>query len=208
MRAIIPVVVFWVMVLRAVGQVAVPAEVSASAIRAVKELGEQVVRGQHQVAIERMYPRWKESVARKEGGMARLEAKLAGIGKMMTEQGVQLKSFRPEGGWTAYEVGPGKEVVTEGARTVEKMIYKQWLLLIPTVTEYRITKPGEGSEAPRFLEITSRGFQVAVSDKGRNDWTFIDGTGITVPELRRLFISLPENLELPEIKREHKEIKQ
>ena len=188
-------------------QVAAPAEVTSAAVAAVKAMGDQVVLGRHQEAIKRMYPQWKESVAKREGGMEKLEAKLAGIVKQMNEQGVQVLSFRPEGVPTAYEVGPGKEVVEENGKKVEKMIYKQWLLLIPTVTEYRITKPGKGGELPKFLVITSSGFQVAISDKDKNDWTFIDGSGVTVPELRRLFITLPDTLVLPEIKRDHEEKK-
>ena len=188
-------------------QVAAPAEVTSAAVAAVKAMGDQVVLGRHQEAIKRMYPQWKESVAKREGGMEKLEAKLAGIVKQMNEQGVQVLSFRPEGIPTAYEVGPGKEVVEENGKKVEKMIYKQWLLLIPTVTEYRITQPGKGGELPKFLVITSSGFQVAISDKDKNDWTFIDGSGVTVPELRRLFITLPDTLVLPEIKRDHEEKK-
>ena len=188
-------------------QVAAPAEVTSAAVAAVKAMGDQVVLGRHQEAINRMYPQWKESVAKREGGMEKLEAKLAGIVKQMNEQGVQVLSFRPEGIPTAYEVGPGKEVVEENGKKVEKMIYKQWLLLIPTVTEYRITQPGKGGELPKFLVITSSGFQVAISDKDKNDWTFIDGSGVTVPELRRLFITLPDTLVLPEIKRDHEEKK-
>lgn len=188
-------------------QVAAPAEVASAAVAAVKAMGDQVVLGRHQVAIDRMYPQWKESVAKREGGMEKLEEKLAGIVKQMNEQGVQLLAFRPEGVPTAYEVGPGKTVVEEGGKQVEKMIYKQWLLLIPTVTQYRITKPAQAGELPKFLVITSRGFQVAISDKDKNDWTFIDGAGVTVPELRRLFITLPDNMVLPEIKREHEEAK-
>ncbi len=188
-------------------QTVAPPEVTASAVAAVKALGEQVVLGKHQVAIERMYPQWKENVAKREGGMARLEAKLASIGKMMTENGVQLMSFRPTGKPIAYEVGAGKKTVVEGGREVEKMSFKQWLLLIPTVTEYRITKPGENGELPKFVVITTTGFQVAISDKDKNDWTFIDGASVTVPELRRLFFTLPDTMELPPIERKGSEVK-
>lgn len=204
-RAVLSVMVLCMTVSGAHAQVEAPAEVASSAVAAVKAMGDQVVLGRHQVAIERMYPGWKESVAKREGGMDKLEAKLAGIARQMSEQGVQLKSFRPEGVPTAYEVGPGKEVAEEGGKMVEKMIYKQWLLLIPTVTEYRIAKPAKAGEVPKFVVITSHGFQVAISDKGKNDWTFIDGSGVTVPELRRLFITLPDTMILPEFKREHKE---
>jgi len=193
---------------RAAGQVDAPAEVTASAVAAVKAMGEQVVLGKHQVAIERMYPELKKRLARQEGGMDKLEAKLAdAFGRKMSEQGVQLISFRPEGRPVAYEVGPGKEVVDGAAGPVERLIFRQWLVLIPTVAEYRTTRPVVEGGVSKSLVITSRGFQVAVSDKGRNDWTFIYGAGLTVPDLRRLFITLPETMVLPEIKWEHREIK-
>ncbi len=182
-------------------QAAAPAEVTDSAVAAVKALGDQVVLGKHQIAIDRMYPEWKERAAKRAGGMAKLEEQLAGVGKMMARQGVHLISFRPQGKATSYEVGPGKEVVEENGRKVEKLILKQWLVLVPTATEYRIAKPAEKGELPKFVVIRSTGFQVAVSDKGKNDWTFIDGAGVTVADLRRLFITLPENLELPPIER-------
>lgn len=193
---------------RAAGQVDAPAEVTASAVAAVKALGDQVVLGKHQVAIERMYPELKKQLAKKEGGIEKLEAKLAdGFGRKMSEQGVQLISFRPEGRPIAYEVGPGKEVVDEGSGPVERMIFRQWLILIPTVTEYRTTRPVVEGGVAKSLVVTGRGFQVAVSDKGKNDWTFIYGAGLTVPDLRRLFFTLPDTMVLPEIKWEHKEIK-
>ena len=49
--------------------------------------------------------------------------------------------------------------------------------------------------------IESIGFQVAVSDKGKNDWTFIDGSGLTVNDLRGLFVTLPQDLELPPLEK-------
>ena len=184
-------------------QIAAPAEVTASAVAAVQDLGKQVVLGHHQVAIDRMYPHWKEALAKQDGGMEKLEAKLAEISRMMTEQGIQVISFRPDmaAKITAYEVWPGKEVVEEKGKKVEKMIYKKWLLIIPTITEYRVTRPAERGVPPRIEVITTHGFQVAISDKNKNDWTFIDGSGARVSDLRRLFITLPENMTLPQIER-------
>jgi hypothetical protein len=47
------------------------------------------------------------------------------------------------------------------------------------------------------LNYESTGFQVAISDKGSNEWYFIDGSAVTVSELRSLFITLPEKMDLP-----------
>jgi hypothetical protein len=186
---------------RLVAQAAAPAPVAAAAVAAVKALGDQVVLGKFQVAIDRMYPQWKERAAKEAGGMDKLEEKLAGVPRMMAQQGVQLISFRPQGMPVSYEVGPGKEVVVVNGKEVEKLVHKQWLVLVPTLTEYRISKPGEKGALPKFVVIQSTGFQVAVSDKDKNDWTFIDGAGLSVADLRRLFITLPENMELPPIER-------
>ena len=54
-------------------QVAAPAEVTAAAVAAVKAMGDQVVLGRHQEAIKRMYPQWKESVAKREGNCPSLD---------------------------------------------------------------------------------------------------------------------------------------
>jgi hypothetical protein len=182
-------------------QEAAPADVSAAAVAAVKDLGNQVVLGKFQVAIDRMYQPWKERAAKEAGGMEKLEAQLANVPRMMAQQGVAVISFRPEGAPRSYEVGVGKEVVVEDGKEVEKLIHKQWLVLVPTVTEYRITKPGERGTPPKIVVIRSTGYQVAVSDKDKNDWTFIDGASLSVAELRRLFITLPENMTLPPIER-------
>jgi hypothetical protein len=200
--------------LPAAAQVAVPPEVEQSALAAVDELGQQVVLGRYQIAIDRMFPPWKESLAKSVGGVEKLQEKLAGTGKIMAEQGIQLLSFRTESRKdpatgvetkvTAYEVESGKEVVQENGKPVEKMIYKKWLLLIPTVTEFRMTAPAKPGELPKMHVIANHSFQVAISDKGKNDWTFIDGSGLRISDLRRLFFTLPENMTLPEIRSEEK----
>ena len=192
-------------VMRGHAQQAAPMEVMDSAVASVRALGEQVVLGKHEVAIERMYPEWKERAAKQAGGMDKLEEALERVPKMMAQQGVQLISFKPQGAPTSYEVQMGKEEVLVDGKKVEKAIYKKWLVLIPTVTEYRIAAPAEKGGVPKFAVIQSTGFQAAISDKGKNDWSFIDGASLTVAELRRLFVSLPDNMQLPPIKRKQVE---
>jgi hypothetical protein len=48
------------------------------------------------------------------------------------------------------------------------------------------------------MVIESKGFQVAISDKDKIEWSFIDGAGLVVQDLRSLFISLPQDMVLPE----------
>jgi hypothetical protein len=157
-----------------------PQDVIESAVAAVTKLGEEVVKGRFDVAVERMNPEWKKRAATRAGGMEELEKQLAGVARQMVQRGISMISFKPQGEPRSFEVWTGKKV--EG----------KWMVLVPTVTKFRITRE---NERPVFVE--SVGFQVAISDKDAIDWTFIDGSGVTVNELRRLFITLPANLELP-----------
>lgn len=177
----------------------VPPGVPTSAVAAVRQLGEQVVRGNHRYAIERMFPRWKERMAKRLGGMDKLEAQLESVAEQMRLQGIQFMSFKPEGAPRVYEVWPGKKLEVIDGQQVEVMVKTKWMVLIPTVTKFRIMLRVDGVDKFRFIEST--GFQVAISDKGKDDWYFMDGAGLTVSDLRSLFPDVPENIELPPIER-------
>lgn len=179
----------------------VPEEITKSAVSAVEALGKEVVLGKYQVAIERMYPHWKERVAKRMGGMEKLDKQLDEVAKEMLQRGISITDFKPQGQPRAFEVYPGKQVQVIDGKEVESMRYTKWLVLVPTVTRVRMLIKGD----PVAVNYESTGFQVAISDKGSDEWHFIDGSAVTVNELRSLFITLPENLELPPL--EKKQIK-
>lgn len=176
---------------------AAPSEVVASAVAAVAELGNEVVLGRYQVAVDRMNPMWKERTAKRMGGMEELEKQLAAVAREMVQQGISMLSFRPQGQPRSFEVGPGRKVETVDGAEVESLVFLKWLVLIPTSTTFRILREGE----PKPLVIESIGFQAAIADKGTNDWSFIDGSGLTVNDLRGLFVNLPHDLQLPPIEK-------
>lgn len=175
---------------------AAPADVVAAASAAVAGLGEEVVLGRYQVAIERMNPQWKERAANRMGSMEDLEKRLAGVARQMVQQGVSMISFKPQGPPRSYEVGPGKKVTKVNGEDVETLVFSKWLVMIPTVTKFRIIRQ---NEKPVIIE--SIGFQVAVSDKSKNDWTFIDGSGMSVNDLRGLYVNLPQDLQFPPLEK-------
>ncbi|MGB6222438.1 hypothetical protein [Haloferula sp.] len=171
-----------------------PPEVVKSAVASVEELGKKVVNNDFMAAIDSMYPQWKDRMAKRKGGMEKLEEELAGIGDYMARNGVQIISFRISGPPKSYEVWPG-----DSSNEAEGEInYTKWLVLIPTVTQFRIFH----DESPKGTVINTHGFQVAIADKGKSNWTFIDGSDLSVSDLRSLFITLPANMELPPVKRE------
>ncbi|NQW99469.1 hypothetical protein HQ447_02330 [bacterium] len=176
---------------------AAPADVVASAVTAVARLGDEVVLGRYQVAVERMNPMWKERTAKRLGGMKELERQLSGVARQMVQQGISMISFKPQGQPRSYEVGPGKKVERVGGEEVESLIFNKWMVLIPTATTFRIIREGESKP----IVIESIGFQIAISDKGANDWTFIDGSGLTVNDLRMLFPTLPLDMQLPPLEK-------
>ena len=106
------------------------------------KLGDEVVLGRYQVAVERMYPLWKERAAKRMGGMDVLEKQLAGVGAQMVQQGISIISFKPQGQPRAYEVVPGTKVVKENGVSVSKLVYTKWMVLVPTVRKIRIQREG------------------------------------------------------------------
>lgn len=176
----------------AIVESASPAVIS-SAVRAVEELGKQVVLGRYDAAIERMYPQWKLREAKRIGGMDRLQERLNEVSRQMLEQGISITDCKPLGQPRAYEVVPGKVTEMVNGQEVERLRYKKWMVLVPTVTTFRAFV-GEPVES---VTIESTGFQVAISDKAANNWTFIDGTGLTVADLRSIFGNLPLDMGLP-----------
>ena len=170
---------------------------SLQEIVAVGKLGDEVALGRYQVAVDRMNPLWKKRAAERMGGMEALEKQLSGVAAQMVQQGISMISFKPQGQPKVYQVTPGKKVVKEGGVNVEKLVYTKWLVMVPTVTKFRIMREG----VPKPLVIESISYQVAVSDKGKNDWTFIDGAGLKPADLRGLFITLPQDIELPPVEK-------
>lgn len=174
-----------------------PPEVVASAVTAVEDLGKEVVMGRYQVAIERMYPQWKERTAKRMGGMDKLQEQLDGVAKQMLQQGISITDSTPHGKPRAFEVDAGKKIEVIDGKQIEKLRYTKWMVLVPTVTKFRALIKGD----PVAVIIESTSFQVAISEKGKNDWSFIDGSSVSVNDLRSLFANLPQNLELPSLEK-------
>lgn len=176
-------------------QTTAPLEVVNSAIAAVNDLGRQVVLGKMKTSLDRMYPQWKDRMNRRLGGEQALEKQFDEAVAEMVRQGTSMISFKTHGFPKVYEVFPGKKVEMVDGKQVETLINTKWLLLIPTEVRYRVMQKQEA------IVIESKGFQVAIADKDKLEWTFIDGAGLTVQDMRSLFISLPADMELPVIQR-------
>lgn len=175
-------------------------QVLISAVAAVAKLGDEVVLGHYQVAVERMNPLWKERTIKHGGGMENPEQQAAGVAAEMVRQGISMISFKPQGQPRCYEVAPDTKVVKENGANVRKFVFTKWLVLVPTVTKFRIMH-GAAGQPPKVLTIESISYQVAIADKTKLDWTFIDGSQLKPSDLRGLFVTLPQNIELPPVEK-------
>ncbi|MFT4177181.1 MAG: hypothetical protein QM627_11065 [Luteolibacter sp.] len=175
----------------------VPASIIQSAVAAVEKLGNEVVQGNYQAAVDSINPMWKERTAARVGGMQVLDQQLASATREMVRQGIRILSFKPVGSPRGYEVWPGKKVETINGETVETLIYTKWLVLVPTVKTFEMRIQDD----PKPVVIESTGFQVAVCDKDKTEWTFIDGSSTSLNELRGIFITLPADTELPPLEK-------
>ncbi len=179
-----------------------PPEVVASAVDAVANLGNEVVLGHYNVALDRMNPLWKERTAKKiDGGMAALEKQLSGAAAQMVQNGISMISFQPQGQPRSYEVAPGRKVEKVNGQEMERGVFNQWLVLVPTTAKVRIVPPNDPKSASKPVFIETIGFQVAISDKGKNNWTFIDGSGLSVNDLRSLYGTLPADMKFPPVEK-------
>ncbi|MDP0491939.1 MAG: hypothetical protein Q7Q71_12895 [Verrucomicrobiota bacterium JB023] len=150
----------------------VPPEILAEATREVQTLGNEILKGNMKFAVEKMYPRFRKQAAKRFGGEAAVEAAVLKLFNELAEQGVDLIDFRAEPAVSGYHVPS----------------HDEWLVFVPTVKTLRGVIPQNG----KVVVVESRDFQVAVrSRKEGSEWTFINGSGLRVQELRQLFPTLP-----------------
>ena len=164
-----------------------PQSVLNQAEEATRALAEQVLRGNHAAALQRMYPRWKKRAAKKlKGGEEELARRLADIPKQMARNGITMLSYEVKKPVTAHEV-----VLLRGQDKAGRPIqmFLEWLVFVPTRAEYRVIDPQ--TRLPKKVETL--GFQIAVNKKGTAEWHFIDGRTLTIADLRSFFPTLPKD---------------
>lgn len=178
----------------------VPVSVMGDAKEAVDKLATEVRKGNFLYSLDNMYPRWKESMAKRIGGEEVLRERLESVPKDMLDKGISITDFQVGEPVTAFEVNGNLLRDSKKSPT-----FTEYLIFVPTTSLYRVIDPNGG--VVKYLE--AKGFQIALtSKKAPTKWTFIDGSNIKMSDLRGLFPHLPhkdEDLNLPS--RDMKEIK-
>ena len=171
----------------------VPEVIRIEAQKATQVLMNRVVKGDIDAAFKHMNSKWKKIEARKNGGEAKLNRKFSEGFADLQAKGITLRATQSKFPSTAYEVDFGhQEQIVNGER-IKVGVYKQWMVFVPTVSQ--VTAVDRGAVPPEIVEMRLDSFQIALCEKGKNDWTFIDGAHIKGAELRQLFPFLPKDEE-------------
>lgn len=175
----------------------VPLEVKARAKAAAQIIMDKTVRGDNQAAIDAMNPDYLKVAARGAGGVVKFKEKLLRQMNAMGQNGINLQAAITQPADTAFEVGYGfKDMVVNGekiigsdGKPVQEAGYLQWMVYVPTVIEFTVLD--EEAKPAKLRTFRRWSFEIAISPKGKENWTFINGNNINALQLRQIFPFLP-----------------
>jgi len=189
----------------------VPMAVMRRAQNATEKVVNQAVRGDNQAVIDAWHPGFVKSIARPFGGEKRFKAQMLKMMNQMGANGIAIQAAITQQPQTAFEVDygfqdvlvDGKPVPGDDGKPVQEAGYRAWMVYVPTVMD--VFMRDQDAKPPVLKKIRSHSFQIAISPKRNENWTFIDGGSVTPMQLREIFPFLPKNkkqLNFPKVKKE------
>jgi len=185
----------------------VPAATIASVQKATQIFGDNALKGNFSYAIEKMYPRYRKKQQKVLGKGIDPEAIEKETASRLNAMGVTITSYtagRPIGVFKVWQqIKPSMKLkIDQGINVKLKKsdVFHNWMFIVPTTQVWTFTSQRGGP--PRKAKI--EGFQIVIAQEstpGQEQWTFIEGSGMTTRELRTVFPSLPVQLLLPTIKK-------
>ena len=157
------------------------AQDAASAQKAARELSGAVKTGDMMWMVEKMYPNMKKSLARRlPGGMEQLETTYRKMGEEIKKPGIRIESYEVMAPAGEYPVKAGTEM----------------LVVLPIRMVVSMKNPQNG----QLVRIEQRSFLYAIAQKGDHPtWFFIDGSSLSMNELRSYIYDIPLNIPLPPV---------
>lgn len=189
----------------------VPMEVKERAQAAVQEVVNKTVRGDFKAALDSMNPEFLKMMARPFGGPKRLKAQYLRQMQAMGKNGVTFQAAITRRADSAFEVDYGfEDLLVDGQKVMgpdgkPKQVarYRKWMVFVPTVKDFQyLDKSTNPAKLRRFRKWD---FEIAISPKGQEKWTFVNGNGMNALQLRKVFKFLPKNdkdYQFPEVKNE------
>lgn len=96
----------------------------------------------------------------------------------------------------------GKPVMGPDGKPEQEFAFRQWMVFVPTVMDVFINNPE--AQPPVMEKWRTTSFQIAISPKRNENWTFIDGARVEPIQLRKIFPFLPKEakvLKFPKVER-------
>lgn len=183
----------------------VPLEVKASAQEAVKKVVEATMRGDFQTVLDSMNPEFVKIISRPYGGPARFKAGMLHQMKDMGKNGLIIDGIIALPADTAFEVDYGIVDRMVDGQLTKVGEYRKWMVFVPTVKDFQFLDPT--TNPPTLKRFRKRDFEIAISPKEVENWTFINGSSTNALQLRKLFPFLPKEdakLNFPPIKNEER----
>lgn len=189
----------------------VPMEVKERAQNAVQKVVDETVRGNFQAALDSMNPGFVRVISRPYGGPAQYKAGLMRQMKEMGQNGLTFQAAITRKADIAFEVDYGFEdqivngevVLGEDGEPRQVARYRSWMVFVPTVKDFQYLD--RSTEPARLRKFRKWDFEVAISPKKDESWTFINGSSVNALQLRKLFKFLPKDdktFQFPEVKYE------
>jgi hypothetical protein len=168
----------------------VPMEVKQRAQAAVQAVMDKTVRGDFKAALDSMNPDFVKVISRAVGGPEKYKAGLLKMMNEMGQNGITFQAAITQPADIAFEVDFGLAKKIVDGKQVEVPEYRSWMVFVPTVKDFQVLdKEAQPAELRKFRKW---GFEVAISPKKGEAWTFINGDNITALQLRQLFPFLPK----------------
>jgi hypothetical protein len=189
----------------------VPMEVMQRAQAPTQKMIDQMVRGNYKALIDQWHPGFVKAISRPYGGPEKFKASVLKMLNQMGGNGIAIQAGITRKPDIAFEVdwGPqdvlvdGKPVTGPDGKPKQEFAYRQWMVYVPTVIDANINNT---RVEPAVLEKwRTFSFQIAISPKRNENWTFIDGGRVTPLQLRKIFPFLPKDekdLIFPKVRRE------
>ena len=174
-------------------RVVVDPAIADSAQAAVQRLGLERMKGNFRYGQDRMYPRWKRRLAKRLGGMDKIEQQFVAGEQQRIKMGLVVTDYRAGAPRAFFDVWRAKKLDARTGKPIadasgHEIIVEHWLAVVPTVTRVKLPDRQQGG---KIREIEEQSYTIAICEKGSNDWYFLTGMKPTVQDLRSLFPSLP-----------------
>ncbi len=168
----------------------VPMEVKQRAQAAAQAVMDKTIRGDFKAALDSMNPEFVKVISRAVGGPEKYKASLLKMMNEMGQNGVTFQAAITRAADTAFEVDYGFEEKVVNGKKVKVAGYRQWMVFVPTVKDFQVLD--KNAKPAKLRKWRKWSFEVAISPKSKENWTFIGGDSITALELRKLFPFLPK----------------